>query len=376
MMSDGDRVFMSDVTEQNAEVSAGGTNVESVAAGEAGKVIDAKGVDAGVIHAHVIDAEVVDAGAGSAGEVDPRTDAEVVERHQPEQPKVEEPKDAECCCGCGCKGVNESSTKECQSVSGSPASGSSVSASGQTPDGEDASDDAAGVELDDNVVTVDPMDVLRQEHRKVREQLVRLAADFDNFRKRSARDVQEAIKRSKSEIISDLLPVFDNMERAVAHAETSVGMVDARAVVAGVSMVNRQFLDCIGKLGVERVKSVGTVFDPTIHEAIHLQETADAEPGTVTTEVLGGYRWGGRLIRAAMVVVAKAPAISPEAVDGVSVSDAADADDGVDGVDDAEAGQCVDGIEPEACVDDGSSGSGGVVGGVSADGLEAVVDEK
>jgi len=144
----------------------------------------------------------------------------------------------------------------------------------------------------------------RAEAKKSRDQLVRLAADFDNFRKRTVREHQDAVRRSKGDVLCELLPVFDNMERAVAHSEVAT---DVQGVVAGVLMVMRQFGDTIGKLGVERVKSVGEVFDPTVHEAISVVETAGVAPGMVATEVLAGYKWGERLLRAAMVVVAKAP---------------------------------------------------------------------
>jgi molecular chaperone GrpE len=155
----------------------------------------------------------------------------------------------------------------------------------------------------------DPLEKAREEHKKLREQMLRLAADFDNFRKRARRENEEAARRSKIEVLRELLPVFDNMERAVAHAEQAT---DARAVATGVQMVVKQFVDTIGKLGVERVKSVGELFDPSVHEAIQQIETSEHGSGTVMAELLPGYQWGDRLLRAAMVVVAKAP---PEPVD-------------------------------------------------------------
>ena len=161
-----------------------------------------------------------------------------------------------------------------------------------------------GIEFDEEVVEEDPLALAREENKKARDQLLRLAADFDNFRKRARRENEDAVRRAKMDVLRDLLPVFDNMERAGAHAEQAT---DVRAVATGVSMVVRQFEDTIERLGVERVKSVGEVFDPNVHEAIQLLETSEQTPGTVMAEVLGGYRWGDRLLRAAMVVVAKAP---------------------------------------------------------------------
>ena len=72
-------------------------------------------------------------------------------------------------------------------------------------------------------------------------------------------------------------------------------------------MVNRQFIDTLGRLGVERVQAIGMAFDPAVHEAVQQVETADQPPGVVCAEILAGYRFGERLIRPAMVVVAKAP---------------------------------------------------------------------
>ena len=170
----------------------------------------------------------------------------------------------------------------------------------------------------------DAVAVAREETKKIRDQLIRLAADFDNFRKRAQRENQDASRRAKIDVLVELFPVFDNMYRAVAHAQetvsvgsesseekSSVGLAEMRAVVTGITMVVRQFEDALNKMGVERVKSVGEQFDPVVHEAVQMLATADMKPGTVVAEVLGGYRWGERLLRAAMVVVAKAPAAAP-----------------------------------------------------------------
>jgi molecular chaperone GrpE len=105
-------------------------------------------------------------------------------------------------------------------------------------------------------------------------------------------------------LLRDLLPVFDNLERAVSHAESAT---DVRSLVDGIQMVMRQFVDTLAKMGIERVPSVGAAFDPTVHEAIQHLETDQHPPGSIAVEVQGGYRRGERLIRPAMVIVAKAP---------------------------------------------------------------------
>jgi molecular chaperone GrpE len=99
--------------------------------------------------------------------------------------------------------------------------------------------------------------------------------------------------------------VFDNLERALSSVEKAT---DVQSVADGIRMVIRQFADTLGKLGVERIPALGLPFDPALHEAIQQLETTEHPPGTVAAEIQGGYRTQERLIRPAMVVVAKAPA--------------------------------------------------------------------
>jgi molecular chaperone GrpE len=168
------------------------------------------------------------------------------------------------------------------------------------PEGEAEGTTATG----EAAVPPDPLEAAQAEAARLRDQLLRTAADFDNFRKRSRREQVDAERRSREDLLRDLLPVFDNLERATAHAETAT---DVRSLADGVNMVLRQFLDTLSKLGVERVQTQGVPFDPTQHEAIQHLESTDQPPGTVLHEVQAGYRAGDRLVRPAMVVVAKAP---------------------------------------------------------------------
>jgi molecular chaperone GrpE len=154
---------------------------------------------------------------------------------------------------------------------------------------------------------VDPLGQARADMAAFKERYLRLAADFDNFRKRAKRDVEEAERRGKEGLLRDLLPVFDNLERAVVHASQAT---DAKAVADGVRMVLRQFTDTLERVGIKRVPTVGTAFDPNLHEAIQQIETPDQPPGTVVAEVQPGYTISEKLVRAAMVVVAKAPSNS------------------------------------------------------------------
>jgi len=151
---------------------------------------------------------------------------------------------------------------------------------------------------------VDPLEEAKAEIARVRDQLLRTAADFDNFRKRTRRELDDALKRGREELLRELLPVFDNLERAVVHAGQAS---DAKAVADGVGMVLKQFVDTLGRIGIKRVPTVGSAFDPTQHEAIQQLETDEHPPGTVVAEVQPGYAMGDKLVRAAMVVVAKPP---------------------------------------------------------------------
>lgn len=159
------------------------------------------------------------------------------------------------------------------------------------------------------VAQPDPLETAKAENAKLRDQLLRTAADFDNFRKRARRDVEDAQKKGSEELLRALLPVFDNLERAVLHAEQST---DAKAIAEGVKMVLKQFTESLGRVGIKRVGGVGLPFDPLVHEAIQQVETEEHPAGTVVAEVQPGYSFGERLIRAAMVVVARPPAKKSE----------------------------------------------------------------
>ncbi|MEM7138117.1 MAG: nucleotide exchange factor GrpE [Myxococcota bacterium] len=151
------------------------------------------------------------------------------------------------------------------------------------------------------------------ERDRMREQLLRIAADFDNFRKRSRKEIEEVRRRSVEDTLREVLPVIDNLERA---ADAMDGAKDVTAVAEGVHMVLRGFEEVAARLGLKRVKAMGELFDPTLHDAMQQQETNEHPPGTIVAEVVPGYELGERLLRPAMVVVAR-----PEAGTGDQGSD-------------------------------------------------------
>lgn len=142
------------------------------------------------------------------------------------------------------------------------------------------------------------------ERDRVRDQLLRTAADFDNFRKRTKKDLEDAQRRVREDTLRDILPVIDNLERAISAAQSAS---DSQAVLDGVRMVLKLFEDVSANMGLGRVKSVGERFDPTVHEAVQQKETDSHPAGTIIGEVVPGYRFQNRLLRPAMVVVACPP---------------------------------------------------------------------
>ncbi len=149
---------------------------------------------------------------------------------------------------------------------------------------------------------VDPLELARAEAAKMKDMLVRTAADFDNFRKRTRREVEDARRAGREELLKELLPVFDNLERGIQSAQRAT---DVKAVADGLTMIIKQFEATLSRVGINRVPTTGSPFDPSMHEAIQQVETDEHPPGTVVAEVQPGYAAGDKLVRAAMVVVAK-----------------------------------------------------------------------
>ena len=157
-----------------------------------------------------------------------------------------------------------------------------------------------------------PGETAASERDQLRDQLLRTAADFDNYRKRARREMEDAKLRGKDEAIKEILPVFDNLERAVAAAENAQTVA---SVIEGVKMVLKLFEDTADRMGLKRIQTVGERFDPAMHEALQQQETDAHPPGTIVAEVVPGYMLGQRLLRAAMVVVARKPVSSKPATE-------------------------------------------------------------
>lgn len=179
---------------------------------------------------------------------------------------------------------------------------------GETPQVADAGDPQASDSAEKTAA--DPLTEAQAEAKRLKDVLMRTAADFDNFRKRSRREIEDARKGAREELLKELLPVFDNLERAVASAQRAS---DIKSMADGVAMVLRQLKDTLGRNGIVRVETVGKPFDPQVHDAIQQLESDEHPPGTVVAEVQPGYIQGERLLRAATVIVSKAKAEDPPA---------------------------------------------------------------
>lgn len=149
------------------------------------------------------------------------------------------------------------------------------------------------------------VETLKEELTLAQEQALRAAAEAQNIRRRAEQDVEKAHKFGLEKFVSDLLPVADNLERAISAAESSGE--DIKAVTEGVELTLKSLLDALKRHNVEPVDPLGEPFDPRLHQAMTAVEKADVEPNTVVNVFQRGYTLHGRLVRPAMVVVSKAP---------------------------------------------------------------------
>ena len=147
---------------------------------------------------------------------------------------------------------------------------------------------------------------LADERADLVDKLARRQADFDNFRKRTERERSETYNRSLGEVVRRLLPVMDNLQRALETERTMQGGEPAefRHFLEGVELISRQLAGVVEGLGVEVIPTVGQLFDPHVHEAVSTEPTSEVEPDTIVQEMQRGYRLGDKLLRPAMVKVA------------------------------------------------------------------------
>jgi molecular chaperone GrpE len=163
------------------------------------------------------------------------------------------------------------------------------------------SEGAAATAVDAAPALADEIVELRKERDGLHDRLLRQAAEFDNYRKRIERERKDVSDYAAVEFIKDLLPVVDDFERALR-----IEAPGAESYRAGLDIIQRALMDMLRKRGVTRIDAVGTQFDPHIHQAVSYEDAPDRRDGEVIEEFARGYKLGDRLLRPAMVKVAKA----------------------------------------------------------------------
>ncbi len=178
---------------------------------------------------------------------------------------------------------------------------------GQTTEpasGEDPSVDAGSGGPPDGAPE-DEQAKLAEEARHYKDRWVRLAAEFDNYKKRTGREFTALVKNAGESLITELLPILDNMERALQAPQTTE---ETRSFAQGFEMIRQQLLEKLEKAGVKEIAAEGEVFDPTRHEAVMAVENEDHPADTVINVVEKGYALNEKVLRAAKVIVTRPPA--------------------------------------------------------------------
>jgi molecular chaperone GrpE len=136
----------------------------------------------------------------------------------------------------------------------------------------------------------------------LQDRLLRVTAEFDNYRKRTERERRDLWDSASSDVIRDFLPVLDDLERALS---APIDATAAESMRRGVELIHRQMLELLKKRGVQAIDAVGQMFDPHVHEAVANEPASGRADGEITAELRRGYRQGERLLRASVVRVAK-----------------------------------------------------------------------
>jgi len=151
---------------------------------------------------------------------------------------------------------------------------------------------------------VETVEELRRQVEEKQDRLLRALAEVENIKRRTQREREEYIRYANESLLRDVVPVLDNLDRAL---EAARGTGEVSGVVGGVELIQRELVKVLERAGVTRYSALGQPFDPTRHEAIARVVRTDAKPGTVIGETLPGYQLHNRVLRAALVSVAAAP---------------------------------------------------------------------
>lgn len=184
----------------------------------------------------------------------------------------------------------------------------------QAKSDEGMSKDAASIPAEEHKKKKSKEDLIQEQERSIKEsekeiselkdRLLYQQAEFENFKKLKAKERQEVLRFGNETLIKEILPVIDNLERAIDHASKTA---ESKNIVEGVELTLSGLLKVLEKFSVQRVEAQDKKFDPNLHEAVYEEEREDVEPGIVVGELQKGYIMDGRLLRPAMVSVAKKP---------------------------------------------------------------------
>jgi len=172
----------------------------------------------------------------------------------------------------------------------------------ELPAAEDREETAAGASASqaDDTGAASETEKLKAERDALLDRLARLQAEFDNARKRAVREQQDFREFAAADVIKSFLPTLDSFERAL-----KAGNADSSEFRNGIELIYRQFQDALQKIGVQPIATVGQAFDPRIHEAVEMVDTRDVPDHHVLDELQRGYKYKDRLLRPAMVRVAR-----------------------------------------------------------------------
>jgi len=166
---------------------------------------------------------------------------------------------------------------------------------------EIAADSTEEPEVDSESTEEDLLEKERIRAQNMEDRYLRVNAEFENYKKRMIRESSDRFKFFNIDLIKELLPSLDNIERAISHAKSD--NTDVESMIVGLEMVDKMTHEVFEKFGVTRVKTVGEEFDPNIHQAVGVDDSASVPDNKVVEECLGGYTLHGRIIRPAMVRV-------------------------------------------------------------------------
>jgi molecular chaperone GrpE len=168
--------------------------------------------------------------------------------------------------------------------------------------------EAGKLAIREEALTIDELqkrlDEKNKEYEELYDRFLRATADFENFKKRAEKEKIDRIKFANEDLVRELLPIVDNLERALASSESSK---DTESIRKGIEIILEQVLKTLKKFGLVSYASLGEKFDPTRHEAVEQVESTEHEASTIIHELQKGYFLNGRLLRPALVTVTKHP---------------------------------------------------------------------